>query len=399
MKVLQINATYGYGSTGLIAKDIGDMLTDAGHDAFYAYQSCLDVPQNGYRVGGKLDWKWHALACRIFGKQGYYSKAATRKLLKHIAKIKPDVVHLHNLHSNYIHLNTLLDFLAKKDIATVITLHDCWYFTGKCFHYADVGCDRFQSGCGQCPKKKAPPKSLFFDASTRVLKDRYRYLSSIPRLTVVGCSDWVCGEAKKGVLKDAHITRIYNGVDTEIFKPYENNILKEAYKDECFYILGMANKWLLPANAPLLEETVKTLDENCKLVLIGCTEEQAQSLKAKSANIIPTSFVKDRKKLAEYYSAADVFVNATHVDTLPTVNMESICCGTPVITYDVTGSPELISDGCGKVVKENDIFSLLTWLDARPEKIAAETLPKARVAYDKNKCYKEYLTVYEDLLK
>ncbi len=399
MKVLQINATYGYGSTGLIMKDIGDMLTDAGHDAHYAYQSCVDAPQNGYRVGGKLDWKVHALACRIFGKQGYYSKGATKKLLKHITKIKPDVVHLHNLHSNYIHLNMLLDFLAKKDIATVITLHDCWYFTGKCFHYADVGCDRFQSGCGQCPKKKAPTKSLFFDASKRVLKDRYRYLSRIPRLTVVGCSDWVCGEAKKGVLKDTHITRIYNGVDTEIFKPYEHNLLKEAYGNECFYILGMANKWLLPYNAPLLEEMSKRLSETCKLVLIGCTEEQAQKLKAQSANIIPIGFIKDRVELAQYYSAADVFVNATHADTLPTVNMESICCGTPVITYDVTGSPELILDGCGKVVKENDIFSLLAWLEASPEKIAAEALSKARVAYDKNKCYKEYLTVYEDLLK
>ena len=136
-----------------------------------------------------------------------------------------------------------------------------------------------------------------------------------------------------------------------------------------------------------------------KLVLIGCTEEQAQKLKAQSANIIPIGFIKDRVELAQYYSAADVFVNATHVDTLPTVNMESICCGTPVITYDVTGSPELILNGCGEVVRENDVFSLLAWLDTSPEKIAAEALRKARVAYDKNECYKEYLTVYEDLLK
>ena len=130
MKVLQINATYGYSSTGLIVKDISDMLTKNGEQSYVAYQMCLDAPTNSYRVGNKLDWKVHALLCRVFGKQGYYSKWATKKLLSCIDKIKPDIVHLHNLHSNYVHLNMVLDYLAKKDIATVITFHDCWYFTG-----------------------------------------------------------------------------------------------------------------------------------------------------------------------------------------------------------------------------------------------------------------------------
>ena len=398
MKVLQINATYGYSSTGLIVKDISDMLVKNGEQSYVAYQMCLDAPENGYKAGTMLDRKVHALLCRIFGKQGYYSRLETKKLLAYIDKIKPDIVHLHNLHSNYVHLNMLLDYLAKKDIATVITFHDCWYFTGKCFHYADIGCEGFMTGCGNCPKKKEAPRSLFFDWSSKVLKDRFKYLSKIPRLHIVGCSDWICSEARKGILKDFNISRIYNGVDIDIFKPFEVNALKEKY-GQAFYIMGMANKWLLNANKNLLEEVVKILNDKIKLVLVGCNEEQIKMLKNKSDNIIPIGFIKDRNELASFYNLADVFVNVTHVDTLPTVNKESICSATPVITFDSCGSPELILDGCGGVVKKGDVKGLIDEILNVKQKISEQALSKSRKVFDKNNCYKEYLNLYKNLIE
>ena len=399
MRVLQINATYGYASTGIIVKDISDMLSKNGHEAFYAYQSRMGASGNGYRIGNKIDWKLHALFCRLFGKQGYYSRHATKGLIKHIEKIKPDIVHLHNLHSNYVHLNLLLNYLGKKDIATVITLHDCWYFTGKCFHYIDVGCQRFTIGCGNCVKKKAPPKSLFFDVSKKVLRDRYKYLSKIPRLQIVGCSDWICSEAKKSILKDFNITRIYNGVDIEVFKPYKQNELKEKYDGNCMYIMGMANKWLLPENKSFFDAVLEILTDERKLILIGCRENQIEGLKALSKNIIPVDFIRNREVLAKYYSMVDVFVNVTHADTLPTVNMESICCGTPVLTYDSCGSPELILKGCGKVEKENNIEGVISDLKQGFRKIDTYVLEQARAKYNKDVCYKEYLSMYQSVLE
>ncbi len=399
MRVLQINATYGYSSTGLIAKDIGDMLVENGEEPFFAYQSCNNAPKNGYRVGNKLDWKLHALFCRLSGKQAYYSKLATKKLIKYIASIKPDIVHLHNLHSNYIHLNLLLQYLAEEDIATVITLHDCWYFTGKCFHYADIGCERFKNGCGNCPKKKAPPCSLFFDQASKVLKDRYKYLSNIPRLAIVGCSDWVCNEAQKGILRGFNITRIYNGVDVDVFKPYEANILKETYGVDCVYVMGMANKWLLSANKVLLNSIAKTLNDRFKLVLVGCKEEQISELKQLSSNIIPIGFINGRIELAQYYSAANVFVNVTHVDTLPTVNMESICCGTPVITYDSCGSPELILEGCGAIMSEKELNNAFLSQFQRFDKINNAHLANAHEQFNKEKVYLEYYKLYKSMIK
>lgn len=399
MKVLQINATYGYGSTGLIVQDIGDMLQRSGNEALYAYQSSGEPVVNGYRVGHMLDWKRHALLCRVLGRQGYYSAGATKKFLSYLDRVKPDVVHLHNLHSNYIHLNKLLDYLAKRDIPTVITMHDCWYFTGKCFHYVDVGCDHFQTGCGNCPKQKAPPISVLFDCSSQVLKDRYAFLSRIPRLKIVGCSQWVCTEARKGIMKDLDVCHVYNGIDTQVFHPYEKDLLKkEMHLDGAYVIMGMANKWFLPENREALKEIIDILNGDTKLLLIGCNNAQRKALQG-CENVLTVGFVRDRVQLAQLYSMADVFVNVTHADTLPTVNMESICCGTPVVTFNSCGSPELVGEGCGFVVPEGDVEALLEAVKKTRYMDRCQCTHYGKSNFDKNICYEKYLDIYRDVIK
>ena len=397
MKILQINAVYGYLSTGMIVKDIGRIITENGHEAFFAYQSTNETVNNGYCIGNSFDWKMHALLSRLSGKQSYHSKFATYKFLKYIDEIKPDVVHLHNLHSNYIHLNMLLDYLAKKDIATVITMHDCWYFTGKCFHYIDHGCNGFTNGCGNCPKRKTSPPSWFFDFSKTMFKDRKKYLLAIPRLQIVGCSDWICNEAKKGFLRDTNIVPIWNGVDTDTFKPYDKSQMKKKY--DCLdkrVVMGMANKWFLPQNKELLEKTVEQIGENDLLMLVGCNEVQFKNAEKYGNKVKTVGFIKGRKELAEYYSMADVFVNPTHADTLPTVNMESICCGTPVVTYAVCGSSELVLEGCGRVVPENDVEGMI---NAFNNIVPTDCSSIGAKAFDRQVSYEKYLNVYEELFR
>ena len=394
MRVLQINANFGFGSTGLIVKDIAEQSEKEGLEAFCAYQKTSTPVNNGYQIGNSLDWKLHGLFSRMFGRQGYYSSLATKRFLKYVAKINPDVIHLHNLHSNYINIDLLLKYIAKKDIPTIITLHDCWFFTGKCFHYADVPCDRYKTGCGSCPKKAAPPKSLFFDFSSQVLKKKIKRLLSIARLKIIGCSDWICEEAKNSMLKDCDISRIYNGIDTKIFRPKNSDSLRKklGIKDE-FLILGMANKWFLDQNLSMIEK-IKELP-NIKLMLVGCSDKQLEILKEKYPWVLDVGFIKDRKELANYYSAADVFVNLTYADTLPTVNMESICCGTPVITFDSCGSPELVDEECGIVVKKGDADGIIAALNEAKEKDFSKCAKIGREKFSKNKCYKEYIKEYK----
>lgn len=397
MKVLQINAVYGYRSTGLIARDINDLLAKEGAEVFAAYQTCTEPPANGYRLGNLWDWKLHALLSRISGKQAWFSKGATRRFLQWVDQIRPDIVHLHNLHSNYIDLPLLLEYLAKKDIATVITMHDCWYFTGKCFHYANVGCDRFQTGCGNCPQKKTMPRSFFFDRSAEVFAEKKKLLQAIPRLKIVGCSEWICRESKKGFFKDFDVSCIRNGVDTDIFKPQDVSDLRGQYElGNAKIILGMANKWLLPSNGEALARVLTLLNESLRLVLIGCSESQIRKLKKASAFVLPLGYIKGREALARHYCLADVFVNLTHADTLPTVNMESICCGTPVVTYNSCGSPELVLEGCGTVVPEYDVGALIPAIQASLGK--STNVELARSMFEKSKNYRAYLDVYKKLI-
>lgn len=397
MKILQINANYGIGSTGLIVKDIGEMITKSGNEAYYAYQKSNSNEDNSFRVGNILDWKIHAVMCRILGGQGYYSRIATHRLIANIVRIKPDVVHLHNLHSNFVNIDILLKFLAKEDIATVITMHDCWYFTGKCFHYIDCNCDKFMVGCGNCPKKSAPPKSYLFDWSKFSLENKKNRLLSIPRLKIVGCSNWICNEAHKSILSNCDIEPVYNGVDVSIFCPTSSSVRKYHNVGNDFLVMGMANKWLLDENIDMLKK-VSSL-ENVSLMIVGCTNEQKKIISEIDDRVIKVGFIDSREELAKYYSAADVFVNLTHADTLPTVNMESICCGTPVITYNSCGSPELLNENTGIIVEENDKNSIIKAIKLVSESSFNECRQVGVCRFDKTKCYERYIEIYRDLVE
>ncbi len=394
LKVLQINACYGFLSTGIIMRDIGEEAEKNGFEMYYAYQQFINHPEkNGFVVGNKLDRKIHAVSSRVFGRQGYASKGATKKLTAWIDSVKPDVVHLHNLHSNYINLNMLCDYLSKNNIATILTLHDCWFFTGKCSHYAAIKCDKWQTSCGNCPQLKNEVPSLFGDCTSFVLKDRTSHLNSIERLYVAGCSEWISGEAAKSLLKPKEICTITNGVDLDIFKPDIGSVCTELGLDGKFVILGMANKWLAGDNKEAFNYIVNRLGDDDRIIIVGCNDEQKQFLSSYS-KIVPIGFIKDREELAKIYASSDVFVNLTHADTLPTVNMESIACGTPVITYNCCGSGELVHEGCGYVVDENDYEAV--WQSVcRIKNEPCKEMLCARSFFDKNENYKKYIRLYK----
>ena len=396
MKVLQINAVYGFKSTGVIVKDIGNTLVQNGDEAYFAYQTTNEALENGYLIGNNIDWKLHAVHARMFGKQAYAGKRATKRFLKWVNKIDPDIVHFHNLHSNYINLNMLCDYLVKKEIPVVITMHDCWYFTGKCSHYAAVKCNKWQTACGNCPLNKAEQPSLFFDNTEKVLQDRTEHLLKLKNLTLVGCSRWIAHEAKKSKLQLANIQVVYNGVDTAIFTPHNSEARKELGIENEFVILGMADKWYAEQNREIVEKLINTQGANTKIIIVGCKEDQRKYFE-QFDKVIPLGYVSNRNKMADIYAAADVFVNLTRADTLPTVNMESICCGTPVITFRCCGSPELVDEDCGYIIEEGDCEGLLSRIEDIKQSPLSFDVAKKQREFDKNECYKKYLDVYKSV--
>lgn len=396
MKVLQINAVYGYLSTGIIVEDLEKEIVKNGGTCLVAYQQASKEPTRGYKVGNRVDRFYHGVHTRVFGKQGYASRCATKRLIKWIEKEKPDIVHLHNLHSNYINFNLLCDALAKRNIATVITLHDCWYFTGKCSHYVYAGCDRWQKECGSCPQLKSEVPSIFFDETRKVLLDRTEHILKIKNLVLVGCSKWIAGEAKKSRLSSSRVEVVYNGVDTSVFTPHESTFREKHGIGNRFMIMGMADKWSNSVNRDAVDAIVKTFPD-AAIVIVGCRQEHKAYFE-EYKNIIPIGFVSDRSELSDIYASADVFVNLTRADTLPTVNMESICCGTPVVTFDVCGSPELVDTDSGVVVREDDIDALVGAISKiKAGECVFDAFEKQK-KFDKNYCYGRYYDIYKTLL-
>ena len=355
-------------------------------------------------MGDKVTSKLHAAFARIYGAQGYGSIISTIRLKRIIAKEKPDVIHLHNLHSNYVNLNMLLAYIAERNIPTVLTLHDCWFFTGKCFHFLPSDCEKWKEHCGNCPRLKMDIPSLFCDRTEHVFFDKLSHFQRISNLTVVGCSQWMTKLAMQSpVFAEKKFAQIYNGVDQTVFYPRSESE-REYIKDEFgikgeFVILGMANKWLIAENSQVFERIVQKTDWT--ICLVGCSERQMEALSVYS-NVLPIGFISNRNTLSKYYAMADVFVNLTLVDTLPTVNMEALSCGTPVITYDSAGSPELVAEEItGYVLNQFDSKGLIDRIqEVQNNKICRDVCSKYSIEnFEESSQYKKYIQLYQKAVR
>lgn len=352
MKVLQINAVNEISSTGRSSLEIANYLNQHGHEGYIAYSAGTPY-HKGYKIGNKLDTKIHGLLSRILGTQAYFSYFATKRLLKYIDHLKPDIVHLRNLHGNYIHLPLLLNYLAKNDISTVITLHDCWFYTGKCTYYTAIGCNKWQEVCEKCPKLKNDNPSWFFDRTKKMFEDKKRGFSKISHLAVVGVSDWITNEAKKSFLSSAKIiTRIYNWIDLDVFKPAETANLRNKLKlNNKFIIIGVASHWSNAKGLNKFLQLATMINNDTIILLVGSLPKKIKL----PFNIIHINETHSTNELAQYYSMADVYLHLSIEETFGKTIAEALACGTPVVAINSTAIPEIVGQGCGYLVDNNNL--------------------------------------------
>lgn len=357
MRVLLINGIYGSRSSGKSLAEIKQALEKDGNTVFVATPNYIKG-EEFYQIGNKYDHKLHAFLSRFLGLQAYFSHFATYRLLKHIEKIKPHIIHIQVIHGNFINFGMLMKYISKKNIPTVFVLDDCWYFTGKCCHYTADKCYKWKTGCHNCVRIKADNKSWFFDFSKKMYSDKKRYFGSLKNYAVVAVSDWLKNEAKQSYLKSANVlTRIYNSIDTEIFKPSDSalKLKQEMNLTDYNIVLGVATAWKdtgkLSKGINLFLELGSILPDNYKIILIGKMDPEIKL----PDNIISIDFVDGQETLAQYYSMADVFVQMSSEETFGKVTAEALCSGTPVIVFNSTANPELVGEGCGYVVENKNI--------------------------------------------
>ncbi len=396
VKLLQINVSANWGSTGKISEDIGKLAIDVGWESWIAYGRGEPISvSNLIRIGNDWDVRWHGIQSRIFDSHGLASRKATRIFIKQIESLRPDIIHLHNIHGYYLNYKLLFEYLKKWGGPVIWTLHDCWPFTGHCAYYDFAKCDRWKSECHDCPQLKSYPASLWKDRSRDNYKDKKRAFLGCHNLTFVPVSDWLRRELSKSFLSNYHAVTIHNGIDIETFHPIE----KVAVETDKKVILGVASVW---DKRKGLDEFIKLrtkLSDRFVIILVGLSQDQIASLPEGITGIRRTESV---EQLVSLYNMADVFVNPTLEDNFPTTNLEALACGTPVITYDTGGSPEAIDAETGAVVRYRDVdgFAMKIKEFCNTTSSFSNKCRKRAVAlYDKNIAFKNYLNIYNKLLK
>lgn len=359
MKIFEINSV-SYGSTGRIMFQIADTVKKYGGVAYTSSSFTKSrgeiFSKNHFQIGSAVGKVVHIILAKLTGRHGCFSRIATYRLLKKIEKVNPDVIHLHNIHGWYLNWKMLFDYLKKANIPVIWTLHDCWSFTGHCPHFEAVGCEKWKSGCNACGLYKSYP-GCFFDDSQFQYHYKKSCFTGVPNLTIVTPSHWLANLVKHSYLKEYKTVVINNGIDLNVFCPSPSDFRKKngILKNQ-FMLLGVSLGWSIQKGIDVFIELANRLDEDkYKIVLVG-TDDKLDRILPK--NIISIHRTQNQQQLAEIYSAADLYVNPTREENFPTVNIESISCGTPVITFNTGGSPEIIDESCGKVVECDDIDGL-----------------------------------------
>lgn len=397
MKVMQINSVCGFGSTGRIATDIHKILKEKGHESTIAYgRGIARNCDKAIRIGTKYDNYAHVALTRVFDKHGYGSKKATKTFIDQIENYDPDVIHIHNIHGYYINMKELFSYFKKTNRKIIWTLHDCWAFTGHCSYFDYSGCDRWKTGCYDCPQKKLYPKSYVYDNSATNYLLKKDVFTGIKELTIVTPSQWLADLVNQSYLKEYPIEVINNGIDLKVFSPKESEFRRKYNLEDKFIILGLASKWGKRKGFEYFIELSKRLNPQEVIVMVGVTEKQKELL---PQNILGITRTNNTQELAEVYSISDVFLNPTLEDNFPTTNLESLACGTPVITFNTGGSPESLNNKCGYICKAKDTESILKAIHSISKKHMSTECIKQASRFDRSEMTNKYLMLYKEQLQ
>jgi len=400
VKVLQINSVCGTGSTGKLAVQISNYLNDQGIDNYIAYGFGRCDRPNTFKFGNMVDAHLHSFLSRKLCLQGYGSWFATGSLIRYIKKIRPTIIHLHNIHGHYLNFPRLFRFLKQYDCDVVWTFHDCWPLTGRCAHFTLVGCDKWKTQCESCPQLSSYPESTR-DRSKKNFLGKKKHFNSLEKLHIVTVSQWLKGIVAESFFRAKSVRRIYNGIDLDVFRPAPSDIRKELGVGDRFMVLGVASPWNKRKRYDQMLELSRRLDDDSIMVLVGVSEEQKAAL---PRNVIGITRTENQTQLAQIYTAADVLVNLSLEETFGLVVAEAMACGTPAVVVNSTACPEVISPETGLVVSAKGD---LTELDAALAEIrkkgkqwySAHCTERVRQEFANEKMQMEYHKLYCELEK
>lgn len=395
MKILQVNNVYGEKSTGKITKVIHDGLLAAGHQSVVAFGRGRGNGDGGvYRLCPDWYGKLQSLLSRLTGIPYGGCWLATARLKGIIRREKPDVVHLQCINGHFVNIYSLIGWLKRKRIKTVVSLHAEFMYTANCGHAFE--CDQWKHGCRRCPDRKRAVKSWFFDRTGESWRRMQRAFQGFAGDCVIcPVSPWTEERARQSeILGDFRFRTVYNGIDaadtfclgqdgprekavlhvTAHFRPEQDHPkggwylveLAKRMPDVTFYVVGPG-------------DSVGQLPENVRLLGV----------------------IRDQKELAQLYRRVSLTVVTSRRETFSMPCAESLCCGTPVVGFRA-GAPEQIAlKDYSDFAKFGDLDQLerlaRSWLERElPDrrKLAAE----AAAVYGADAMVRHFMEVYGGML-
>ncbi len=397
MKLLQINSVCGYGSTGKITTDIAEFIEHNGSEAYIAYGQKNSDYAKSYKIGTRFENHLHNLGSRILGTQGHFSKNGTKKLISYIDELNPSLIHLHNIHGNYLNVPAFFEFLLKVNKPVIWTLHDCWAFTGKCAHYTDVGCYKWKIECRSCPQVRSYPPSLILDRSNMLFHEKQKLFTSLPNLEIITVSRWLENQVRSSFFKEKSIRMIYNWIDTDTFKPC-TSINSKYLSNYSFNIVCVGAYWDVDSSKfKKLIKLSKLIGKDARILLVGRVGPGNLP-----ENILHIPYVSNQHELAQIYSYADAYVHLSTEDTFGKVIAEAMACGTPAVVFNSTACPELIGDGCGYVIDNlevSDVYKALLQIRHNGKsKYSSSCMKHVAENFERNKNLEATWKLYNSML-
>jgi glycosyltransferase involved in cell wall biosynthesis len=311
-----------------------------------------------------------------------------------------DIIHLHNLHGSYFSYFALPRLSSLKPV--VWTLHDMQAITGHCAHSFD--CEKWRTGCGDCPDLTIYP--VIAKDSTSFIWENKKNIYRNSNFTIVTPSCWIKNKVESSILSSQDIRLIYNGVNEKVFQNIDKTIARNQLhlpvnKKILLFAadLGINNPWkgsqyLLDAYSILKD------DDDYLFINIG------GSIDKKNGNWLDVSYIRDEKTLALYYAAADLFIYPSLADNCPLTVLESLSCGTPVVSFKTGGIPELVEHGkTGYIAEYKDLNDFISGINLlmdneilrRKASIEGRNIIEEKFTIDI--MVDSYLKVYQELIQ
>lgn len=400
MKIVEINGT-NYSSTGNIMLNIAKEARKQDIEVFTCSKDSRKTREfnndNHIYIGSRFERVISEELGALTGLKDSFNIIGTKRFIKKLKEIKPDLVHLHVMHDSFINYSLFFKYLKEENIPVVWTFHDCNSITGQCVYFDLIKCDKWKTGCKNCKQLHRYPESYLFDRTNKLWNKKRKLFNELKNLTIATPSNWLANNVKKSFLKDKEIKVISNGIDLSIFKPMDSDFREKYNLQDKKVVLGVGYIWNKRKGFEDFIKLANMLPNDYKIVLVGTNDEVDKML---PNNIISIHRTYNQEELVKIYSTADVFVNPTYEDNLPTTNIESLACGTPVITYDTGGSSEVLDDKSGVVITKGDIEHLEKEIErvCSNKPFLKEDCIKRAKQFSNNDKYLEYINLFKSLI-